>query len=252
MSPCGVGVTDAAVSPNAMARQLFTGLPRHYDLLAELLSFGQYGRWRRALVDAVAARCPERVLDVATGPAGVALELGARTAADVIGIDLTESMLRQGVANVARRGRSAQIHLLLGRGEQLPFADASFDAVSFTYLLRYVADPAATIGELSRVLAPGGVLATVEFGVPSGPLWYGLWVLYTRMVLPAAGWLTGGREWFRVGRFLGPSISGFHRRFSLPWQEAAWRAAGIADPRIRRMSVGGGVVIWGTKVATGA
>jgi demethylmenaquinone methyltransferase/2-methoxy-6-polyprenyl-1,4-benzoquinol methylase len=232
---------------NRSARDLFDGLPRRYDLLAQVLSLGQNGRWRRAAVDAIAAGPRRSVLDVATGPARVALEVRARTGARVTGIDLTEPMLRQGLVNIRKRGQAQYIHLVLGRGEQLPFPDGSFDALTFTYLLRYVADPGATIGELARVVKSGGVVASLEFHVPPNPLWHALWLAYTRAVLPAAGLLTGGREWFKVGRFLGPSISEHYRRYPTGWHVAAWQSAGLTDVRFRLMSLGGGLVMWGRK-----
>lgn len=232
---------------NRVATELFDGLPTRYDRLAEILSMGQNRRWRRAMVDAVAVSSPSTVLDVATGPAGVALELAARTQARVTGIDLTPEMLRAGAANVAASPYRKRISLLLGRGEQLPFPDASFDAVTFTYLLRYVDDPAATISELGRVLRPGGTLANLEFHVPPSRVWHPLWVLYTRVVLPVAGYVTGGREWFEVGRFLGPSISNHYRSWPLPRHAEAWKAAGITDVHVRLMSLGGGLVMYGRK-----
>jgi demethylmenaquinone methyltransferase/2-methoxy-6-polyprenyl-1,4-benzoquinol methylase len=231
---------------NIVARRLFAGLPDRYDRLAELLSFGQNGRWRRALVEAVAAGRPTSILDVATGTAGVALALEARTSATVVGVDLTEAMLRRGQANV-RRARVSGIALCIGRGEALPFPDASFDALSFTYLLRYVDDVGATMAELARVVRPGGVVANLEFLLPANPLWRALWWCYTRAVLPVAGLLTGGPEWYRVGRFLGPSISGHYRAHPLESTVAAWRSAGIEDVVVRPMSLGGGLVMWGRR-----
>lgn len=232
--------------PNRQARDLFDGLPRHYDRLAEVLSFGQNGRWRRTMVDAVARAKPGIVLDVATGTAGVALALRARTGAGVVGVDLTEPMLRRGHSNVRAAGVTG-ITFALGRGEQLPFPDHAFDAVSFTYLLRYVDDPAATVKELARVVRPGGTLANLEFLVPPSRFWRAWWWLYTRAVLPAAGLLTGGPEWFRVGRFLGPSISNHYRRYPLEWTVAAWEAAGMEEVTVRTMSLGGGLVMWGRR-----
>jgi len=220
-------------------------LPERYDRLAEVLSFGQNGRWRRALVDHVVEASPGLVLDVATGPAGVALQIAARTGARVVGVDVTEAMLRRARLNVGRAG--ARVHLALGRGEQLPFADGTFDAVTFTYLLRYVDDPAATVRELSRVVRPGGVLANLEFLVPSSRFWRFWWWGYTRLVLPLAGWATGGREWFDVGRFLGPNISSHYRRYPVAWTVEAWRDAGMVDVGVRPMSLGGGLVMWGTR-----
>jgi demethylmenaquinone methyltransferase/2-methoxy-6-polyprenyl-1,4-benzoquinol methylase len=247
--------------PNRFARELFDGLPSRYDALVELLSFGQNRRWRTAMVDRIvdgagaadadAARRAGTVLDVATGTAGVALMLEERAGAEVVGLDLTAPMLLHGRANVARRGRADHIRFVLGQGERLPFADASFEGLSFTYLLRYVADPAATLAELARVVRPGGVVASLEFHVPGGAALRSLWWLYTRALLPVGGAVLGGREWFEVGRFLGPSISEHYRRYTDEWTLAAWRRAGMVDVGLRTMSLGGGVVMWGRKVSSG-
>lgn len=234
---------------NRFAKALFSGLPGRYDRLAELLSMGQNRRWRREMVDHVVDDAPRRVLDVASGTAGVALQLARRSGARVIGLDLTSAMLRQGAENVASAGESGRIQLVLGRGEQLPFPDATFDALTFTYLLRYVDDPSATLAELARVVKPGGAVASLEFLLPPNPLWRGAWYCYTRLVLPVAGYLTGGEEWWKVGRFLGPSISHHYRRYPVSWTERAWRDAGIDGVGIRRMSLGGGLVMWGRRCA---
>lgn len=244
-------VTRSRSEPNAFARDLFDGLPARYDLLAEVLSFGQNGRWRSAMVDAVAAMDPQprQVLDVATGTAGVALMLTERTPATVTGIDLTDAMLRRGRERVARRDLSDRIRLIIGRGEQLPFADGTFDALTFTYLMRYVADPAATIRELARVVRPGGCIANLEFAVPPNPVWRTAWIGYTRVVLPLAGLVTGGREWYEVGRFLGRSITTHYHSYPVHWMQDAWRAAGIEAIGSRSMSLGGGLVMWGRRRA---
>jgi demethylmenaquinone methyltransferase/2-methoxy-6-polyprenyl-1,4-benzoquinol methylase len=237
-------------APNDFARDLFDGLPDRYDLLAEVLSFRQNRRWRTAMVEAIATMepQPQRVLDVATGTGGVALMLSERTRASIVGVDITEPMLLRGQQRIARHGASDRVRLVLARGEQLPFPDASFDALCFTYLLRYVADPAATVRELARVVRPGGRVANLEFAVPANPLWRAAWFGYTRAVLPAAGLLTGGREWYQVGRFLGPSISTFYQRYPIDRVEQMWREAGLADVTVRSMSLGGGLVMWGRKV----
>jgi demethylmenaquinone methyltransferase/2-methoxy-6-polyprenyl-1,4-benzoquinol methylase len=235
------------VSGNRFTQRLFTPLPARYDRLAELLSFGQNGRWRKEMVDHIVPGPGQLILDVASGTAGVAIQLAARTGAKVVGVDLTEQMLSQGQRNVAAAGRVGQIRLVAGRAEQLPYPDQSFDSLTFTYLLRYVQDPQAVLTELARVVKPGGRVASLEFMSPPSPLYWPFWWLYTRLLLPAGGYLTGGREWYIVGRFLGPNISGHYRRYPLPWTVRAWQRAGFENVGFKVMSFGGGLVMWGTR-----
>jgi demethylmenaquinone methyltransferase/2-methoxy-6-polyprenyl-1,4-benzoquinol methylase len=237
----------AAGSENQLAVDLFQPLPARYDLLAELLSFGQNRRWRLELVRHIINASPHQVLDVATGTAGVAIEIAARSRADVTGIDISESMLQRGRERVHASGLDSRVTLEVGRAEALRFTDESFDAVSFTYLLRYVADPAATLKELARVLRPGGVMASLDFFVPQRAVWRGAWRAYTRLALPAMGFALGGGPWWRVGTFLGPNIETHYSRWPLARITDAWREAGMEDVHAQPMSLGGGVVMWGTK-----
>jgi demethylmenaquinone methyltransferase/2-methoxy-6-polyprenyl-1,4-benzoquinol methylase len=239
-------VRTAVRDPKRVAQDLFRPLPRRYDTLEELLSFGQNGRWRREMLSHIDGR-PQTILDVATGTAGVALALYERTDAHITGLDITEAMLRGGQRRVVAAGASDRIDLVAAQAERLPFADASFDALTFTYLLRYVADPQATLCELARVLKPGSPIASLEFSVPSQPFWRFWWSGYTRLVLPAAGYITGGRDWYRVGRFLEPSISAHDREYGTQWMRRAWARAGFVDVAVRSMSLGGGLVMWGRK-----
>ncbi len=156
-------------------------------------------------------------------------------------------MLRQGKRNVATAGLAGRIALTCGRAEQLPFPDASFDALTFTYLLRYVDDPQATLAELARVVKPGGTVASLEFCAPPSPVWRAAWWLYTRTALPAGGLLTGGREWLDVGKFLGPNITAHYRKYPVSWTVDAWQRAGFTDVGTRLMSLGGGLIMWGTR-----
>jgi demethylmenaquinone methyltransferase/2-methoxy-6-polyprenyl-1,4-benzoquinol methylase len=218
-------------------------------LLAEVLSFGQNARWRGELVKHVAGAEPGRALDVATGTAGVAIAIARSTSAHVTGVDVSEEMLALGRGRVAAAGLESRIELEFARAEALPFGDGAFDAISFTYVLRYVSDPAVTIAELARALRPGGVMASLDFYVPPSPLARALWWLYTRAVLPVAGFVLGGRAWWDVGRFLGPNISAHYRRWPLQRLLDAWDAAGMEGVEHRQMSLGGGIVMWGTKRA---
>ena len=117
----------------------------------------------------------------------------------------------------------------------------------FSYLLRYVDDPAATVAELARCLRPGGTLASLDFYVPPHPVWHASWQLYTRAALPVLGGLTGGQAWRQVGEFLGPSISTHYKLHPLAEHVAAWRAGGLEEIEVRLMSLGGGLVMAGRK-----
>jgi demethylmenaquinone methyltransferase/2-methoxy-6-polyprenyl-1,4-benzoquinol methylase len=242
-------VSDSRKNPTEFARRLFAPLPPRYNLLAAILSFGQDPRWRSTMVDQLIASHPSLILDVACGPGAVTKRLVKKTTAHVVGLDVSPEMLGQGRVNLRRAGLEERTSLVLGRGEQLPFDNASFDALTFTYLLRYEADPQAALIELARVVKPGGRIASLEFAVPRARGWRWSWWLYTRLVLPVAGYVTGGRAWWDVGRFLGPSISSHYKKYPLAWTLDAWRNAGIEHVEYRTMSLGGGVVIWGYRTA---
>lgn len=229
------------------ALELFAGLPARYGSMGALLSFGQDPRWRRALVAAIAPTAGQRILDVATGTGLVALELVRQGAGRVVGLDQSEAMLGEARRRLGRSPElAAQISYVVGEAERLPFADDEFDGLSFTYLLRYVDDRAATLRELARVVKPGGRIGMLEFGVPRQPVLRGLWRVHTRVGLPLLGRIVSP-AWYEVGRFLGPNIEQFHRsEADLP---GLWRGAGISDVHERRLSFGAGLVMWGTKGA---
>jgi len=222
------------------AKALFAPLGPTYERCATVLSLGQDPRWRRFLVSRVGARADDRVLDVATGTGMVARELVARYGCRVVGVDQSAGMLAE-----ARRRSNGHIVLVEASAESLPFRDEEFDAATFTYLLRYVGDPAATLAELARVVKRGGVVAALEFGVPRGA-WRPLWELYVRVGLPVAG-AAVGRGWREAGSFLGGSIRDFNERWPEQRLHDAWRAAGLDGVQSRRLSLGGGVVTWARK-----
>jgi demethylmenaquinone methyltransferase/2-methoxy-6-polyprenyl-1,4-benzoquinol methylase len=220
------------------ARALFAPLGPTYHLVGAGLSLGQDPCWRRFLVSRLPPR-GGRVLDVATGTGLVASEL-LRRGFEVTGVDQSAEMLA-----VARTRLGGEADLVEASAESLPFQDRSFDHATVTYLLRYVDDPRATIAELARVVRPGGVLASLEFGVPTG-LARPLWDLYVGIGLPVAGRVLAN-GWSEVGTFLGPSIRAFWEEHPLASQLGWWEAAGVRDLEVRRLSLGGGVVIWGTR-----
>jgi demethylmenaquinone methyltransferase/2-methoxy-6-polyprenyl-1,4-benzoquinol methylase len=226
---------------NAHARSLFEGIADSYERPAELLSFGQYRRWRRHAVRSLRISDGALVLDVATGTGLVARDLVRHRGARVVGLDLTPAMLH--------RARGPGIVLVAGRAEQLPFPDASFDGVVFTYLLRYVDGPETTLAELARVLRPGGAMASVEFGLPQRGVLRACWNVHALHVFPLAARLFG-RGWGEVGRFLGPSIMSFNERWSLSALENLWRRAGMQNVTTRRLTFGAGIITSATKATT--
>lgn len=228
------------------ARRLFAGIADRYERRGSLLSFGQDPRWRSFMVARLRSAPDARVLDVATGTGAVAVEVVRRYGCHVTGIDQSPEMLAEARRRVDAAGLSDRIHLVEGEAERLPFPDGSFDAVTFTYLLRYVDDPAAVLREIARVVHPRGVVASLEFGVPHRRLTYVAWRVYTVAVLPIMGYLMS-RGWGRAMRFLATSIPDFYDRYPLGALVGLYRAAGLEDVRVRRLTFGAGVVIWGTK-----
>jgi demethylmenaquinone methyltransferase/2-methoxy-6-polyprenyl-1,4-benzoquinol methylase len=238
-----MGSNDSRRKQHAL--ELFEELPARYDELGAALSLFQDPRWRRAAVEAVGAGPDDRVLDIACGTGLVSEALVKCWGCRVVGLDQSASMLGRARTKLAESPLPAtKISYVEGEAENLPFTDGEFDHLTFTYLLRYVDDPAATLGELARVVKPGGRVSSLEFCVPRG-VWFWPWRLYTRVGLPVLGRIAS-RSWFEAGRFLGPSIEGFYRSYPLRQQVELWEAAGIERIEVRRMSVGGGVVIWGT------
>jgi demethylmenaquinone methyltransferase/2-methoxy-6-polyprenyl-1,4-benzoquinol methylase len=194
----------------------------------------------------MALRPGNLVLDVCTGTAGVALEIADHHDGRIVGLDVSHSMLQAGLSAIEKRSLDGRVQLIQGRAEHLPFPDETFDTVVFTYLLRYVQDPDATIRELSRVLKPGGELLSLEFGIPEA-LWVrALWEIYNRVVMPVMTIPVSG-GWHRMGCFLGSSIRDFCRRYPVDRIAAIWRGNGIPLVETRPLLRGAAIVMWGTK-----
>ena len=219
-----------------MALDLFSPIAGDYQIWSRVLSFGQDPHWRRVLLRRMEIRAGSKVVDVAAGTGEVS-RLLRRRGLFVISMDLNPRML----AEAKRRGATA----VLGRAEELPFPNCTFDALTFTYLLRYVEDALACVRELVRILRPGGKMGMVDFGRP-GSILGAMWWLYTSVGLPLAGRLIAP-GWQRVGSFLGPSIDELHRRFPGDELVKLWEEAGLTNIRVARPSFGGGLIMWGRK-----
>jgi len=239
-------VTETLRGSNQLAQELFAPLAATYDRYAFLLSFGQDARWRRFLVERVTAGPGDTVCDVACGTAAISLALARRHGCRVVGIDQSAPMLAEGRRRVAAAGLGDRIRLEEGRAEELPFPDGELAALTSGYLLRYVEDPGATIRELVRVVRPGGTVAALDFGVPPNPVARAAWRAYVGVGLPLLGGLVSA-GWREVGRVLRDSIPSFYARYPLERQLEDWRGAGVHDVQARRLSLGGGVIVWGRR-----
>jgi demethylmenaquinone methyltransferase/2-methoxy-6-polyprenyl-1,4-benzoquinol methylase len=156
---------------------MFDGVAKRYDVTNTVLSFGQDRLWRRATRKALDLRPGQRVLDLAAGT-GVSTEELAGSGAYVVGADISLGMLRAG------RSARPTVALLAGDALALPFAAATFDAVTISFGLRNVHDTGAALAELARVTRPGGRLVICEFSHPSNAAFRAVYLEYLIRALP--------------------------------------------------------------------
>ena len=159
---------------------LFRTIARRYDRLNDLMSLGLHRRWKNRLVQF--AGNPERVLDLCCGTGDIANRSGGR----VIGLDFTQEMLQ------VARTRNPRIPWIRADALRLPFPDATFDAVTVGYGLRNLADLETGLGEIRRVLQPGGRFLSLDFGKPRSAAWRTLYFAYLRLTVPIMGKLFCG------------------------------------------------------------
>src|SRR5437773_1761023 len=168
---------------------MFDAIAPRYDLLNHLLSAGIDRRWRRLAVQSLALTGRERVLDLCTGTADLAIAASTapRGASRVVGIDFAGAMLRVGREKLRRRGLEPSIDLVRGDATRIPLADASVDAATVAFGIRNVDRIDEALGEIRRVLKPAGALAILEFGIPTAPGVRAAYTWYFNRVLPRIG-----------------------------------------------------------------
>lgn len=181
-------MTDLSKSPAKIAG-MFDAIAGNYDLLNHLLSAGIDRRWRKKAIASLALTGSERVLDLCTGTADVAIAAAdARPgAARVLGIDFAGAMLAVGRQKLLTRRLDRQITLAQGDATRIPVADRSVQAVTVAFGIRNVENTAAACAEIYRVLAPGGRIAILEFGIPTLPVIRGAYLWYFNHILPRIG-----------------------------------------------------------------
>jgi len=168
---------------------MFDAIADRYDLLNTVLSGGLDRYWRRRAIATLKLTGKERLLDVCTGTADVALGAARKVngAARVIGVDFSGAMLTHGLDKVRQARLTARVQLIRGDAMALPVASGSVDAATIAFGIRNVQQPAAACQELLRALRPGGRLAILEFGLPVIPAVRPLYLWYFNHVLPRIG-----------------------------------------------------------------
>lgn len=184
----GAGIREPDKAPEKIAG-MFDGIAGRYDLLNTILSAGLDRYWRRRAISSLKLTGRERVIDVCTGTADVAIGAArrGRGAARIVGVDFSGAMLAHGLAKVKSAALSDRIQLVRGDAMALPAADASVDAATIAFGIRNVLRAEVACAEVLRVLKPGGRLAILEFGLPVIPAVRPLYLWYFNHVLPRIG-----------------------------------------------------------------
>lgn len=215
-----------------------------YDFLNRLLSLGLDRRWRKVAVNILAPRPGERYLDIATGTADMALEIGARSldAVRVFAVDFSLPMLRLAREKVQASPAAAGIALQAGSGEALPFPDDCFDGLVCAFGIRNFADVPRGLEEMQRVLKPGGRAVILEFSLPERG-WLGdAYRCYFERVLPAVGRFVSGHP--DAYRYLPTSVAAFPSRSEFA---ALMRQKGFVEIRKKALTLGVVTVYRGKK-----
>jgi demethylmenaquinone methyltransferase/2-methoxy-6-polyprenyl-1,4-benzoquinol methylase len=184
----GTGSRDPDKSPAKIAG-MFDAIAGRYDLLNMVLSGGLDRYWRRRMIASLQLTGRERLLDVCTGTADVAIGAArsATGAAQVVGVDFSGAMLVHGLEKVRQATLSDRVHLLRGDAMALPVTSESVHATTIAFGIRNVQRPDVACKELLRVLRPGGRLAILEFGTPQSRLFGPVYQWYSRHILPRIG-----------------------------------------------------------------
>ncbi len=236
---------EIPVMSKADSWKMFDDISARYDFLNQLLSFGMHSRWRRSLRNFFPRETGGlRILDVATGTAGVLIPLCRNNPAVRLacGIDMADKMLEIGRRKIKKSKLESVIELRHGDAHRLPFSDQTFDVVTIAFGIRNMKDPARVLREIHRVLRRGGRVLVLEFSQPSlGPI---RWAhhAYLQAVVPLAGRLIAGNK--QAYRYLSRTIEGF------PYGEKFClflRKAGFTDLKVHEMFWGTASIYHGNK-----
>jgi len=227
--------------------RMFNSIAPRYDVLNRMLSGGVDQQWRRVVMKEVLDSQPQRLLDVATGTADLALMAARKGVPQVIGVDIADQMLEVGRRKVSKADLDRRVELLNGDAEKLPFSDRQFDVATVAFGVRNFEDLAAGLHQIHRVLRPGGKLIVLEFSRPRVFPVKQLYAFYNRFILPAVGRLVSGDS--GAYTYLPESIAVFPEGDEfLNWMEEA----GFTQRKARRLTFGIASVYVGHRAAASA
>jgi demethylmenaquinone methyltransferase/2-methoxy-6-polyprenyl-1,4-benzoquinol methylase len=191
----------------SQVRSMFNRIAPRYDLLNHLLSANVDKHWRKVCIKLLRPHHPERILDVASGTGDLAIAAASLHPTEIIATDLSEGMLKVAEQKILALGLENLIHTSLADGENMPFADSSFDAVTIGFGIRNFGDMQKGITEFYRVLRAGGILLILEFSLPSNRLLRAIYLVYFRNILPLAGRIISRDK--RAYSYLNRSVEAF-------------------------------------------
>lgn len=167
--------------------KMFDNVAGNYDQLNRVITFGMDVRWRKNVLKLISQQNPNDILDIATGTADMPILYAQGSAQRIVGQDISPGMLEVGKQKVTKRGLQDRIELTLGDAENLPFPDASFDAVTVSYGIRNFENLEKGLSEIRRVLRPNGIFVILETSVPQHFPFRQGYMVYTKWVMPLIG-----------------------------------------------------------------
>lgn len=178
---------DSKLSKKKQIEQMFDNISGNYDGLNRVISMGSDVKWRKKVIELVAATNPENVLDIATGTGDLAIQMVRTGAKKIVGLDLSDGMLSVGRKKIQKQNLSERIEMIQGDSENLPFEDDSFDAITVAFGIRNFETLEKGLSEIHRVLRPGGIFVILETSVPTKFPFKQGYNFYTKFILPTIG-----------------------------------------------------------------
>lgn len=178
---------DSTLGKKEQVTQMFDTISSDYDGLNRVISLGIDVKWRKKVVELVAAKKPTNILDIATGTGDLAILMSTTSANKIIGLDLSAGMLEVGKDKIQKKNLSQKIEMVLGDSESIPFPDNHFDAITVSFGIRNFETLEKGLAEIHRVLKPSGIVVILETSVPTKFPFKQGYALYTKLILPLIG-----------------------------------------------------------------